>query len=180
MGKTPLCDKLVGMGVRSGEYCGFQTALAFGDPRTEFASLVRGCGLYDLGWRVQFRISGQDRVRWLNGMVTNNVRDLPAGRGNYNFVLTAQGRIQGDLYIYNRGEEFVAVTEQTQLETLLKVLRKYIIMDRVELTDLSNQVTAVGVQGLQARTVLGKAGLAEHLPGAMELADIDWQQLSYE
>jgi len=48
-------------------------------------------------------VTGKDRVRWLHNMVTNNVRDLAVNRGNYNFVLNAQGRILGDMYIYNRG-----------------------------------------------------------------------------
>ena len=42
-------------------------------------------------------LSGSDRVRWLNGMVTNNVRDLAPGSGVYAFLLNPQGHILGDL-----------------------------------------------------------------------------------
>ena len=52
----------------------------------------------------QAPLTGTDRVRWLNGMVTNNVRDLGGREGVYAFLLNAQGRILGDLYAYNRGE----------------------------------------------------------------------------
>ena len=47
----------------------------------------------NVGW---IRVTGSDRVRWLNGMVTNNIAALKPGEGCYNFFLNAQGRIQGD------------------------------------------------------------------------------------
>ena len=53
-------------------------------------------------------VSGEDRVRWLNGMVTNNTRDLRQDFGNYSFVLNAQGHIQGDLMAFQRGDFYRA------------------------------------------------------------------------
>ena len=51
----------------------------FGDVRAEFYALLSGCGVYDLGWRAKIVLTGSDRVRWLNGMISNNVRDLATG-----------------------------------------------------------------------------------------------------
>lgn len=167
--QTALYDQFAALKARMGEYCGVETALSFLDPRAEFAALVRGCGVYDLSWRGMFRIGGKDRGRWLNGMVSNNIRELPEGHGNYNFALTPQGHIQGDLYIYNLGDHFLASTEQSQIEPLLKLFGRYIIMDQVELADASRELTAIGVQGPRARHVLGKAGLSGSLPAASEL-----------
>src|SRR5512146_1518837 len=104
MSRTALTDKLATAGARVGEYCGADTASSFGDTRAEFWALRAGCAVYDLGWRSKIIVSGKDRVRWLNGMITNNIRDLQPGRGNYSFLLNPQGHIQGDLYAYNRGE----------------------------------------------------------------------------
>ena len=167
--RTALYDQFAALNARLGEYCGVETALAFSEARVEFSALVRGCGAYDLGWRGKIRISGKDRVRWLNGMVSNNIRELPEGRGNYNFVLSPQARIQGDLYIYNLGDHFLASTERSQVEPLLKLLGRYIIMDQVDLADASGEFTAIGVQGPRARGVLAKAGLSGPLPGALEV-----------
>src|SRR5437764_15399987 len=58
----------------------------------ELAALLAGCGAYKLDHAL-ISLSGRDRVRWLNGMVSNNVRDLAAGQGVYAFVLNAQGHI---------------------------------------------------------------------------------------
>ena len=47
-------------------------------------------------------------------MVTNNIRDLAAGRGVYCFILTPQGHNQGDLVAYNRGDYLLATTDREQ------------------------------------------------------------------
>ncbi|HUK22988.1 MAG TPA: hypothetical protein VLV49_00310, partial [Terriglobales bacterium] len=73
-----------------------------GELKAEFAALVSGCGVYDLAGRAKISISGGDRVRWLNGMVSNNIRDLEIGHGVYAFLLNPQGRILADLYAYHR------------------------------------------------------------------------------
>src|ERR1700693_3224692 len=95
----------------------------------EFRELLAGCGVYDLSTRAKISLSGGDRVRWLNGMVTNNIRDLAPGRGVYAFLLNPQGHILGDLYAYNRGGVLLVDTDRSQTETVLAVFDKYIIMD---------------------------------------------------
>src|SRR5207249_5186114 len=83
------------------------------DSRRELTALVAGCAIYRPN-RLLFSIIGRDRVRWLNGMVTNNIRDLAPGRGLYSFVLNSQGHILGDLYVFNRGESLIAEIESSQ------------------------------------------------------------------
>jgi len=174
MSKTPLYDTLANSGARMGEYSGVETASVFSDVVQEFRELTSGCAIYDLGWRAKVVITGEDRVRWLNGMVTNNIKDLPANRGNYNFVLNPQGRILGDLYAYNRGDYILIDTERSQLETLLKLFEHYIIMDDVEVSDQSSALTAIGIQAPKAAEVLERAEI--HDPGLepMQVVDVIW------
>ena len=174
MSKTPLYDTLATSGAPMGEYSGVKTATAFSEVAREFRELTSGCAIYDLGWRAKVVITGPDRVRWLNGMVTNNIKDLPADRGNYNFVLNPQGRILGDLYAYNRGDYILIDTERSQLETLLKLFEHYIIMDDVEVSDKSSTLTAMGIQGPKAAEVLERAEI--HDPGLepMQVVDLIW------
>ena len=117
----------------SGQYLGVDAVLQFGDPAVELAALHESCGVFHLSWRTKIAVTGKDRARWLHNMVTNNVRDLAVNRGNYNFVLNAQGRILGDIYIYNRGESLVLDTDSAQVEPLLTAMKRYIIMDKVEM-----------------------------------------------
>src|SRR5712692_2142953 len=124
------------------DYCGAATAARFSDPQTEFGALRTGCGAYDLGFRAKIALTGGDRVRWLNGMVTNNIRDLAQGHGAYAFLLNPQGHILGDLYAYNRGDSLVIDADQSQLERLLATFDHYIIMDDVEVANVSDKLTA--------------------------------------
>src|ERR1700683_3443664 len=113
-----------------------------GNLRSEFRELLSGCGVYDLSSRAKISLTGSDRVRWLNGMVTNNIRDLAVGRGVYAFLLNPQGRILGDLYAYNRGDSITVDTDHAQSEKLLATFDHYIIMDDVEVSKLS-EMTAI-------------------------------------
>ena len=136
------------------------TAPDFGDARAEFQGLLSGCGLYDLSWRAKIAVTGGDRVRWLNGMVTNNVRDLAPGHGVYAFLLNAQGRIQGDLYVFQRGDSLLVDTERGQRDKILQLFEHYIIADDVEIADISDKLTTLGLTGPESRHVLERAGVA--------------------
>src|SRR5579875_2605868 len=56
-------------------------------------------------------VRGGDQVRWLNGMITNTIKDLLPGHSNYSFVLNAQGRILGDLTAYRFPDHIVLATD---------------------------------------------------------------------
>ena len=161
MGMTALQNGGEGLGAASvSDYRGATTAARFGDPQAEFTALRSGCGVYDLGFRAKISLTGGDRVRWLNGMVTNNIRDLAMNHGVYAFLLNPQGRILGDLYAYNRGESITVDTDSGQAETILSTFDHYIIMDDVEVTNLSERITALGIGGPKSREVLTAAGIA--------------------
>jgi folate-binding protein YgfZ len=131
-----------------------------GDTRNEFQALVSGCGIYDLSGRAKIAVTGGDRVRWLNGMVTNNVRDLAPGHGVYAFMLNAQGRIQADLYAFQRGDSLLVDTELGQREKVLQLFDHYIIADDVEIADISDKLVALGLAGPESRHVLERAGIS--------------------
>jgi len=168
MGLTALQVQRGGLGATAvSEYRGAGTVLRFGDPYVEFEAVRGTCGVYDLGYRAQISFTGTDRVRWLNGMVTNNVRDLQPGRGVYAFLLNPQGHILGDLYAYNRGESILVETDRGQVEKILATFDHYIIMDDVEVKNLSDEMTALGIVGPNARKVLSAAGI--QIPEAQPL-----------
>jgi folate-binding protein YgfZ len=142
----------------AGQYNGVATPLSYGDSAAELATLRSGCAVFHLAWRGLITAGGKDRVRWLHNMVTNNVRDLAVNRGAYAFVLNAQGRILGDMTIYNLGESLLLETDRSQIEPLLTTMKRYIIMDKVELADARDRFTAIGVCGPRSQDVLAKAG----------------------
>jgi len=178
MSSTPLVQKF-GMQAVTGEYAGAETVLNFGSAAEELNALRRGCGVFDLGWRGKLVVSGEDRVRWLNGMVTNNTRDLAQDFGNYNFVLSAQGRIQGDLLAFQRGEFYVLESEARQVAGIREFLERFIIMDEVEIGDISARLTSIGVAGPLALKVLAGAGLEPGAPRVGQLLDGSWHGMGF-
>jgi len=177
MGLTALQERGEGLGAgASGKYRGVITAARFSDPQAEFSALRSGCGVYDVGFRAKISLTGSDRVRWLNGMVTNNIRDLAAGQGLYAFLLNPQGHILGDLYAYNRGDSIVVDTDRGQIEKMLATFDHYIIMDDVEVANLSDQVTALGIGGPKSRDVLAACGI--QIPDMRPLEILEAQSTS--
>ena len=149
-----------------------------GNVRSEFSALISGCGIHELAQRGKIKLAGRDRVRWLNGMVSNNIRDLTAGQGVYAFLLNPQGHILGDLYSYNRGESLLVETDRPQLEKVLSVFRKYIIMDQVEIEDISEKLISIGIAGPHSGEVLKAAGFQFPQLQALQFTDITWQQIN--
>jgi len=157
------------------------TPADFGDTRAEFHALLSGCGVYDLSWRSKIRVTGSDRVRWLNGMISNNVRDLAPGHGVYAFLLNAQGHIQADLYAFNRGESLLVDLERLQRDKVLQLFDHYIIADDVEVTDISDESTALGLTGPSSRQILETAGvLGPELKvsdlACLQFGDLTWHE----
>jgi folate-binding protein YgfZ len=140
-------------------YRGALTPATLSEYSSELTALTGSAGIYDLGYMAFLRISGNDRVRWLNGMVTNTVQSLEEGHSNYSFLLNAQGRILGDATIYHFSDHLLLGTDRSQIARLAAHLDHFIIMDEVELHELDASTTVLGIAGPQATEILGKLGL---------------------
>jgi folate-binding protein YgfZ len=122
--------------------------------QAQLDALLHGVSLAPLDSTGWIRVTGSDRVRWLNGMVTNNIADLKPGQGCYNFVLNAQGRIQGDLTAWLLEDSILLETSRDQIPALLTHLDHFIIMDDVELADITSERSGILIAGPNAPTHL--------------------------
>jgi folate-binding protein YgfZ len=167
-GPTPLAaalDQQSGLLGRPkmGLHCGSWTPRMFDSMPRELDSLLYSAGVSDLGWRGKILVTGADRLRWLNGMVSNTVQSLPEGQGNYSFLLSVQGRIQGDCYVYRRAGDLLLDTGGDQIPALMSHLDHFVVMDEVELEDVSQQWTALSLAGPSAPRVLATLGFVSPL-----------------
>jgi aminomethyltransferase len=133
--------------------------------------------LDDIGW---IRVTGSDRVRWLNGMVTNNIAALKPGEGCYNFVLNAQGRIQGDLTAWMLEDSILLEASRDQVAALLAHLDHFIIMDDVELTELGTQRSGILLAGTQAASILATIGLPSAADTTLCLQSAPWNSTTVD
>jgi glycine cleavage system T protein len=163
--RSPLADYHASQGATLGEYHGAVVPARFSDPRQEHEAVRKAAGLLDFSFRIKFAVSGADRVRFLHGMVSNDVKSLTPGRGMYAAMLNAQGHILADLRIYCAEDRFLVDTDADLREKALQGLQKYIIADRVKLEPL--EIYALAFQGPRARPLLEKT-LHLDLPALQE------------
>lgn len=95
----------------------------------------------DLSSRAKFRLTGKDRVRFLNGQVTNDVRTASTERALYACVTDLKGKIVGDIFIHADADSLLIDAEPDLREVLGPRLERYIIADDVELTDVTEERT---------------------------------------
>ena len=157
--ETPLAAQLGASAAVLTPYQGALTPNVFSALDQELASLATHAGIYDLGYKAYLKITGADRIRWLNGMVSNTIQALPDGRWNYSFLLNAQGRIQGDASVYRNPESLILQTDRSQIGRLSAHLDHFIIMDDVELQSLDASRTTIGIAGPSAPEILTAHGL---------------------
>jgi folate-binding protein YgfZ len=142
---------------------------------TQLSALLRGVGLSRLenvGW---IRVTGGDRVRWLNGMVTNSIQALTPGEGTYNFLLSVQGRIQGDATIFAGTEDLIMETAASRVPSLMALLDRFIIMDDVELADTSADRSGLLVIGPESPSLLQQIGLSVDNLDPLSMRTVAWR-----
>ena len=104
----------------------------------EFHTLLSGCGIYDLSWRTKIAVTGGDRVRWMNGMVSNKCAIWRRAMV-YAFLLNAQGRINRTSMCFSAVSLCWWIRRGAQREKVLQLFDRYIIADDVEIADASDR-----------------------------------------
>jgi folate-binding protein YgfZ len=136
-----------------------QSAARFTDPLREWAAVRQRCGVLDARFRSVLRLTGADRVTFLQGMVSNDVARLGVGEGTYAALLTQQGKVVSDLRVYVLGEELWLDVPAVRAAAVLDNLERYIVADDVEFAPNGAWAPLVAVEGPQAaRVVLAVTG----------------------
>ncbi|MDB6020159.1 MAG: Folate-binding protein YgfZ [Pedosphaera sp.] len=153
-----------GLNARFAEVNGREMVADYGDWLAEHAALHESAGVLDLSFRGRICLTGADRARWLNGQVTNNVKDLRAGQGCYAALVTSKGKLQSDLNIFCLPNELLLDFEPGLTEAVSQRLEKYIIADDVQVVDAAPHYGLLSVQGPKAETVARSLGLPVEMP----------------
>lgn len=149
------------------EINGAEVVAHYGDYFAEHASLRNSVGVIDLSFRGRLCLLGADRQNFLNGQVTNNVKDLKSSQGCYAAVITAKGKMQSDLNIYNLENEILLDFEPGLSETVKQRLEKYIISEDVQIVDVTPHYGLLSVQGPKSAEVVNNLDLGFVLPDKM-------------
>jgi len=104
-------------------------------------------GVADLSARMKLRLTGTDRVRFLNGQVTANVGKLASGHAIPACVTTAKGRLCGEVFVRVTGDGLLIDADLSLRESLPTRLEKYLIADDVALEDVTEGFRLIHVLG---------------------------------
>lgn len=126
-------------------------------PPVDTTPLRTGAVAFDLTGRGSIHVSGPDRVAFLQGVVTNDVRALAPGSGCPALFLTPMGKLRATLDVLALEDCLLLDTEPALAAPLAEGLRSYIVYPPVGLEDRSTATGVLHVEGPLAASLLGAA-----------------------
>ena len=142
----------------------------------QYQAVRDAVGFLDLSDRGKIEVAGPDRITFLHSMISNDVKELPELAGRYGTFLTARGRIVSDFFYYKFPEQIILDITTDLLAKTVQTLEKYIVMDEVDLKDVSSHSSHFSLQGPGAshlvQELLGNSGPGE--PYAVQ--EVKWQE----
>jgi folate-binding protein YgfZ len=138
------------------EYDGWLLPRHFGDPTAEYQSIRHRIGFLDLCDRALLEFTGADRLSYLQGLISNDLRVLSSGEGIYAAFLTQQGKVLGDCRVLAKDDCFIMDLWEPLKPRILDHLNRYLVADEVEINDLTDGYAMLSIQGPSSEQLLGK------------------------
>lgn len=120
-------------------YADIEIVSTFGEPQAEYAAVRKSVGVMDLPQRGVIELSGRDRLRFLNGLITAETisketkQPLAAGSCAYSFLLNLKGRVVVDMNVLELGEQTLLELDRRFVEPVHQVLEAYHFSEDVKM-----------------------------------------------
>lgn len=140
-----------------------ELVLSYGSVDSEYRAAHSAVGLHDASFRQFLQATGEDRVSFLHGMVTNDVKGLAENNTTYAALLTAKGAMVADARLWRRADDILVEVEPGLLSKVKGFLDSYLISEDVELRDASGDFAFLWLLGPKASAAAAPfaAGVAE-------------------
>ena len=145
--QTPLRALHEAAGATFGEYFGCELPARFTNSREEYYFARKTAAVADKNYRAFFNFTGPDRARYLNAILTNNIKDLQPGQGISSLLLNPQGHIMAEIEVYGLADRILAATYAMIRERTAATMDKFIIMDDVVMEDVTEQLGTISIEG---------------------------------
>jgi folate-binding protein YgfZ len=145
--ENPLGNLQLAAGAKFEEWFGVQLPSEFAGFDSEYGAARETVGVIDKNYRAWFSFTGSDRVRYLNAILTSNIRDLADAHCAPSLFLNAQGHILAEMEICALPDRLIAVSYAMLRETLAAQFDKYIIMDDVIMEDQTDSTGVLALEG---------------------------------
>ncbi|MDB6125734.1 MAG: Aminomethyltransferase [Pedosphaera sp.] len=150
--RTPLFEIHQKLGGRLVEFGGWEMPVQYTSIMDEHQVVRKAAGLFDISHMGEVLVSGSGAEEFLNKTLTNDVRKLAIGLGQYTLMCNEQGGVIDDLYAYRlSSEEYLLIINASRIDAdvpwLQKQLASYLKKDSVKLENTSDHTAAVALQG---------------------------------
>jgi folate-binding protein YgfZ len=132
----------------------------------QYRIATQAAGLLARADRGLLDVTGRDRAAWLHNLVTNAVKTLQPGEGNYAFATNIKGRTVFDLNLLVLEDRIWLDIDRRWIDAARKHLTKYIITEDVTLADISKDWERLAIVGPAAAEVIGRMGFGNLAPMA--------------
>ena len=125
-----------------------------------------GAGVIDLSAaRGRIRVSGAEATMFLNGLITNDVKNLAQNRWMPAVFPTVQGRLIGAVRVLRGSEPGVLIdTETASHEAVLKTISRFTLAGDFKVADVTSETALLTIQGNQAAEIIEKVTGVSDLP----------------
>jgi len=113
-----------------------------------------GAGLIDLSSRGRITVGGAEAARFLNGLITNDVKTLAPQFWVPALFPNVQGRLLAAVRVMNVGDDFLIDTEPATYETVLNLLTRFTLAGDFRVTDQTEQTATLSVQGKRSPEII--------------------------
>jgi glycine cleavage system T protein len=133
---------------------GWLLPVHFGNSGVEYKAVRSTAGLMDRSHRGLLQLTGPDRLSFLQGMLSNDLRNIEPGQGQYAAVLNQQGKVLGDVRVLRSENSFYLDLWEVIKEKILEHLNRYLVADEVEIADRTEEYQILSLQGPQSEALL--------------------------
>jgi aminomethyltransferase len=109
------------------EQSGWEVPAHYGDPSAGYSAVRNAVGIMDLSSRGKIRVTGEDRVKWLQSIISNDILPLTPGQGIYSTFLTHKGKIIAYFRVYQLGDALMLEDIGETGDTTFATLRKFLL-----------------------------------------------------
>lgn len=129
--------------------------ISFGNIERERRIIHSGLVICDLSHQGLISVDGEDATDFLQGQLTNDVRDVSPNHSQLSAYCTHKGRMLANFRVFKRGDSYYLRLPLSLLESTLKRISMFILMSKVSIKDSSNSLVRIGVSGPKADQQLG-------------------------
>lgn len=155
--KTALFEKHVALGAKMVPFAGFDMPVQYSGVTDEHFAVREKVGIFDVSHMGQFFVEGPAAKDLLQYVTTNNVETLEDGKAQYTCLPNGNGGIVDDLIVYKMADEkYFVVVNASNIEKDWNHISKYNEKFGAQLTNASDEMSLIAVQGPKATETLQK------------------------